>query len=610
MADETLEFLLKLQADVEGGLKMVRALGTTEESLASVAAATGKTEKATEHAGRAHGKHAKDAEHLEGALHRLVHAGMDPFIERAKQIAEFEFIRRGVDAILEAPLELMHVVRELGEAIVEATGKAEESRIVFNSLFGGEEAEQLIEYSDKLGDKTGVLGKQWREIELTLGNAGFRMDDMRRAAAAVADLGALSGHGAAGAEEAADMLARLQNRGELSPRMLMQFKISEKDFWTELNARTGVGIETLKKNMAKGKVDIDAIKESIYTLITAKTHRDLGGLGADVGEDLQSKIARLKNLPERYFEKFATSPGLESGKSKLDEVLEAFDPDSPRGARIFGSLERAVLSVVDSVAKIDFEHVASVVETEILPDIEAIVKTIANVDWVGGAGMLVDVLKVIGQTVDGIVVAYKALGWLNDKLTVHFGGQNTSNAAQGDGTGFFQRAGRELARPGTDVLKDVWHSYTGLVDKVMGDGGKSAGAAMGAGVTSGLEGGHPAVRAATAAVGYQSMDAFQSTLGIQSPSTVFEGYGEMAAAGYSRGMTSSAPAVRAATETMAVAPSGRGGTTTMDVGGVKIDIHVHGEGEGSADEVAQRLDEILPEKIAQLFERARRMRGA
>ena len=593
---ESLEFLLRLDAEIDGGLKMIRVLSQTEKGLESVEAAIGKTERGTRRAGEGHRKHAKDAEHLGSALDRLVHAGMEPFIKRAEQIAEFEFIRRGVDAILEAPERLIEKVRELGQEILIAAGKAEETQIVFDALFGSEEGERLTEYAEDLSAKTGILGHQWKSIEMTLGNAGFKLDDMRRAAAAVADLGALSGHGAAGAEEAADMFARLQNRGEISPRMLMQFKISEKDFWTELNARTGVGIETLKKNMAKGKVDIAEVKESIYSLITAKTHRDLGGLGADIGGDLNSKWERLKNLPEQFYEKFANSPGYETLKRKLDDIFEAFNPKGPRGEAIFASLEGAITAVVDSVARIDFDHVANVVTDGVLPAIKDIAKTLGDVDWAGGAHLLADVLGVIGQTVDGIVVAYKALGWLKEKTTFN----PAVTAAPGEDAG---------------ALSKIWygfkHNWVDISAKEFFGFGKDAADGM----AKGMGAGAPAVRDATSGVGYSSMDAMQSTLQIHSPSKVFAGYGEMAATGYSLGLLSGRDSIRAATdETVAIPAPGVGsrGATSVSMGGIHVNVSVsgHGDAQGSADEIAHHLEEILPEQIQRLFERIQVMRGS
>jgi len=47
-----------------------------------------------EGAADAHRKHGKDVEHLGGAFDRLIHSGMDPFLHKAKEIAEFEFVRK------------------------------------------------------------------------------------------------------------------------------------------------------------------------------------------------------------------------------------------------------------------------------------------------------------------------------------------------------------------------------------------------------------------------------------------------------------------------------------------------------------------------------------
>ena len=143
---------------------------------------------------------------------------------------------------------------------------------------------------------------------------------------------------------------------------------------------------------------------------------------------------------------------------------------------------------------------------------------------------------------------------------------------------------------------------------------EAAGHNTAAGYAGGVRAGTPEAVVATRDVGMSSMDAMQSTLGIHSPSTVFAGYGEMAAAGYAEGMMASRGMVRDATATtVAMPPAGGGaGSTSVTMGGIHISINVEGGGDARAtgDAIAERLDEILPEHVAKLFERIQIMRGS
>src|SRR6266700_1975057 len=94
---------LKYVFEVDGQAPGMDALN---EKLETAEKLLPKVKEHNESAARSHDKHAKSAEHLGGVLQRVTHQALHPFLERAKQIAEFEFIRKGVDALIEAPMEI------------------------------------------------------------------------------------------------------------------------------------------------------------------------------------------------------------------------------------------------------------------------------------------------------------------------------------------------------------------------------------------------------------------------------------------------------------------------------------------------------------------------
>jgi hypothetical protein len=594
MADG-LEWLLKLDAQVDGALKMIRVLKDNEDGLKSVERALGKTEAASGHAERGHKKHADGAKHLEGALHRLVHAGIEPFLERAKRIAEFEFIRKGVDAILDAPGELIEKVRELGSEILRAAGAAEEAEITMKALFGGEDAEKLLDYSERIADKTNETDDVVKSMMRDLGNAGFKVgDDMERALRAASDLGALSGRGAAGAQEAAAMLERLQNMGEMNPRMLNAFGLKREDFWHELSRQTGTGIETLKKQMDKGKVDIEMTKAAIYTLITEKTHQGLGGLGGDIGQDLNSRMMRLKNAPDRIFDAMQKSAGFAKISDLIGSLGDALSPSSPGGQQIIMGLTSIVDKVGEMAKGFDVNRFVTDLTTTILPAVKDIVNRLATVDWGRGMDVLKNGLKIIKPTID-------AIGKMMDfAATFHEG---TNSVAGGIGS-----IVKGALHP-IDTWKATLHQVTGKMADALTGSGKAAGA----GLALGMSQSRPGVAAQSQALAMSSVDAVSSSLDIHSPSRVFRRLGEMSATGFEEGLARGQDSVRSASMSLVApeAPAAGGGSAPVSIslGGIHISV-AGGGADGVVDEIAAKLERILPAKFVEALEAAGMQMGA
>jgi len=90
------------------------------------------------------------------------------------------------------------------------------------------------------------------------------------------------------------------------------------------------------------------------------------------------KVKNLATLPEQYFQKLYETKGYEKLKGKLDELFNSFDPNSPRGAKIFSALSSVFDSLVDVVANIDFDKVATTIVDDVIPAVKTIVLDIGD----------------------------------------------------------------------------------------------------------------------------------------------------------------------------------------------------------------------------------------
>jgi hypothetical protein len=365
MADETLEWELKVDADVGGVTKLDSALGRLEDQLEQANRQLIRMEQAGHKAAAAHDKHEKHAHGLRGALDRLVHQGMEPFLHKAKEIAEFEFLRETTEKLLELPGELAEKIADLGKEMVLTAAKAERFDMAFKNALGAEGGEQALGYIEKVAKHTEYTQEQLKGLSLELSKAGYKGTDLGRAVEASMDLGAMSSNPQEGAQRAMSALERVRATGKLEARALVPFGISEQALMDEVGKETGMSSKggqsatgakvasQVQKALEAGRVPIETELNSLYTLITKKTGKALGGAAVEMGTTLEAKLSHLHELPELYFEKLKDSHGYERVSEQIGKLLDGLDPDSPRGKRIFGTLEVAFDHIADVMANFD-----------------------------------------------------------------------------------------------------------------------------------------------------------------------------------------------------------------------------------------------------------------
>jgi hypothetical protein len=567
---EGLKWLLELDGKTEGIDKMLSTIEDTIASLPKATAATKdlnasieKSSSAGEKAAAGHKKHKAGIEETEGALKRLVNAGIGPFIEKAKQIAEFEFIRRGVDKIIEAPGELIDKVKELGEEAIKAAAGAERMDLSFKLTIGQEGAEKVLGWIDRIASKTEFTDDQLKGWANELLVAGVKAGEVDKFLAAGLDVAAKSPDKLAGMGNAIAALTRAQLTGRVEGRALRGLRIGVDELRT-LPEFKGLSAKALHEKMEQGSIS----KNDLLRLI-AGPDKQLGDLGLKAGDTLQAKLKNLETLPEQYFQRLAESPAFENLKAKLGDVFDALDPASPRGQKIFGSLERMFTTVVDEVAKIDFVSVADTLEHRVLPAIEKLF---------GFAAKTADVL---GTIVTG---AGSALG--SAHAVTSMAGVTTKTA---EDTSFMKRVLSHL--PGVGSLgKSI-----GYLDKDT----QKAGAAIAEGTADGMAGGMSMVSDAASSMGDAAVDALQSKLEIHSPSKVFFGLGEETGAGFAGGVRKSGSDVDDAMEAAFPVPGlrpgasiGGGGGSSISVSLPSIQVNMHG-GSGDAREDGEAAGEGL-----------------
>lgn len=120
------------------------------------------------------------------------------------------------------------------------------------------------------------------------------------------------------------------------------------------------------------------------------------------------------------------------------------------------------------------------------------------------------------------------------------------------------------------------------------------------GIVNGISGAASFLMDAIGNLAAGSISAFKNVLGIHSPSTVFEGFGENTSEGYVRGLDNIQPKVDASISGMGGArPSGGHGLGSGVTVNMTLNIDAHGN-DGEA--IARQLNDILPTQMATLFE--------
>lgn len=439
----------------------------------------------------------------------------------------FEKIAEGAKMVVEK-------IIDIGEEAIKAASAEQRMMRVFEAQAGSKELGAQNElWTDILSKQTEFNEQQTEGAFLDMKRVGATDQEARLALKAAADIAAVSKNKDEAFGATVEAFARLQRTGVISNRSLAPLGLGVKDF-KSLDSMKGLSDKAIKKRMEEGKVD----QGDLFKLIMSRTHeKAIGERAANNADLLGTKLAKLTELPDKFFKKLADTTAIKTLTTALDGVLSKLDPESPTGKKISGFLEGAFTAVADAVKEIDFDAVADTLTDDVLPALKTVVS------W-------------IKPFVEGVERVVRGFHEMHD---IAFGPAAKSSALDD-----FERRQRDAKRRADEddaepaflkkkaVYVNKWHT--------VGEAGE-------AGLAGGFAGGK-AEDAATDVAG--KMDkAARKRLKVHSPSVVFEDIGAMTAAGFVQGVEGGGADVDRSVQKMF--DFGRGGGA---IGGQRGDVNV------------------------------------
>ena len=365
MADG-IKFLIELDSKTKGAADAIRGLGgvgsAAEKANEHISKTKGAAEKANEHISKTKG--AADAirglggvgsaaekanEHIKGMGEHGKGLSRDVF--------SAEFAVHALEHAWEGAKWAAEKVRDIVKETINTMADAERSRMALTNLMGSEgAASSEIKFLEKFSQLTEFSKKETEGFGISLMKAGYKGQDFEDALAAVADAASLSSDKVEGAQSALSSLTRMKLTGKLDARSLKGLGLDARDVVKDLGGALGMTPESVKKQLEAGAIPAAAAYGAVLRAIERKTGKGLGEAGLAAGTTLSAKLTHLGELPGRIMAKLEGSPAMERIKDKFDKMLGALDPDSPKGQKIIGGLER----IMGAIADVDFDPLISV----------------------------------------------------------------------------------------------------------------------------------------------------------------------------------------------------------------------------------------------------------
>jgi hypothetical protein len=534
-------------------------LGKAVLKLDELIGKLGKSERAAKEHGE---KHRDEAYKLRHEFGQMGHAAEYAKVE-IKDLLEFT----GIEKAIEHAGELVEKMVDIGkEAVVSAAAAERMNRVIDNASGGKIAGKENREWLDEFSKKTEFTEAQGEGAFVDLKRSGLSDQQSKLTIKAAADVAAVSKDRDAAFGATIEAFQRLQTMGRVNTRSLMPLGLGVEDF-KKLDRFKGMSNE--KVSEALGKTDVN--KNELFQLIMGRaSEKAIGEKAAANADLLGTKLAKLEELPERFYKKLADTKALGVLSKELDGILDKIDPNSPTGQKIFGALEAAFSNVVDLVGQIDFEDVAEEVADAlgyVKPALE-VVEKIATGIWGVFKGW-VKAIDAVVEAIPGMKVDAKSVPKTKEEQVL-----DDKYAHQREVLREMKRAKGEGAMTGSGPLNSL--------NAASFDAGKS----IPDGVVAGIKHGAPRVAKASSDLGADSHAAFMGKEGIDahSPSRKFHYGGQMAAEGVALGFESKADRIAdAMTTTLGprvttggggrVATGGRSIHLTIAEGAVQMAVH-------------------------------------
>jgi hypothetical protein len=540
---EGIEFLLELQANVEGAVKMVR-------ELTKVTAATHQADAAL----KAAEKHTTS---LGGAFHK----GTEWVGEFGREAAASFTGMFAATAVYDGIKEGIHLLGELALEALHAAGEGEQVRVAYENMLGVKPAGEMLEYFHGLAKASQFTDDQIAQLGGALTRAGYEGVEFRKAMAASLDIAALPGAGDAfsKAAEGIEIFSRIALKGGIGARELVRAGVNTKSFYKDVSEQTGLGLKAVEEQLQQGKINVEIIRESIFRAMQKKGGK-IGDADFAMSKTLLAQTNKVKDIIPNLFKDLESTGGIKSITAGLGRLVEMLDPSAPAGKKIVGGLTILIDKFGKFVMSIDFEKFSDGVVSA-MSFIEKAVEY-------GSAALQVlyalNPMHLLSEYNDFIVGVFKTIG---------------------------------------NFFSSLYGIVAGYVD-IIGPIASGIGSAIWQGIKNGLLGGVKAVEDTIMGLGQSIIDKMKGVLKVSSPSKVFAELGRHTTAGYQLGIEAGMPKVNAVMEHSfeppepTSAPGTRAGGSSNVHYEANVTVNVNGGTRESADAMAL----TIREQILRLFE--------
>ena len=447
-----------------------------------------------------------------------------------------------------------------------------------------------------------------------LAAGGFRGADEERVLAGSLDVGALNAGDSTAQSRFVRALSQIRGRGKLQAEELNQLGelgIGRGDVFGAIARQRGLrGTEASQRTqveslMQRGQITGAEGTNAALSAVQSMTGERLGGFARVQGNTLAGSIS---NLEESIFglvtsiEGLEQLPGVRALASTISALGNALNGSSAAGQR----LQRAIGPVLNQAAgafagvlnPARIEGFFSALATQI-PAIVSAIQLVGGGFMAGlqrGLGPLLD--RMGGTDIDGLVggmgalaEAFGNIAGLSVVVLTAIGG--IAAVATVGASSVLDLAVQIAGLPGRIIadLADIPRQLT-VFGEILTAAFTSLGTQMVAGLVGGITAGAGAVRDAVSGLATGAVDTVRETLGIKSPSRVFEELGGHTAQGFEDGITGGAAGVDGAVRAMVAAPGAAGSAGAAGAGRGVFQVFIDGAGrEASAivDEMEARM---------------------
>ncbi|MDI1430229.1 hypothetical protein [Polyangium sorediatum] len=397
---------------------------------------------------------------------------------------------------------------------------------------------------------------------------GFDTTEVDRIIRSIADLGTVNP--SANVDGIVRAMGKIKAQGYLQGdelAMLTEAGLSADKVYGQLALKLGKSAEEIKRMQGAGKLGAADTIEAILAAINEQAGGRAPGLAARAKslEDISGLFGRLQALPENLLMDLDVTPGMRSFKSFVGGLLDSLDPSGPRWTRITRVLGKVLNSTFGTL--FDKQDPGKFIDRILAKaELAAPLISAAFSGFRTGFGGVIGILDKIDTLTTGplakfakwmgidnlpwIELVAKGVGLIAGVVGVVLG---TVGIATGVWASFFSYFYAGLL----GMYGGLVAFYEMLESIFTGEGLYAAGESAGTSIVDGFVGsirtGALAVAAAVKSMAGGAIATAKSTLGIASPSRVFEGIGWNMASGAEVGITGGAGRVVRAAEAMAFA---------------------------------------------------------